>query len=124
LLFEADFDRRLWSTKEGVGETSGQTAGSYFSKEFAHFERPVRQKKQVFFVRCGSLLRNFTGNPSPVQSGPDVFADALVPQAGAMMPGASQISPFKNPVAQVFWSSRPDGRGVGLRCAMGRRRAR
>jgi hypothetical protein len=22
----------LWSTKEGVGETSGQTAGSYFEK--------------------------------------------------------------------------------------------
>jgi len=65
LLLEADFDRRLWSTKEGVGETSGQTAGSYFSKEFALFEKPVRQKKQVFFVRCGSLLRNFTGNPKP-----------------------------------------------------------
>jgi hypothetical protein len=30
LLLEADFNRWLWLTKEGVGETSGQTAGSYF----------------------------------------------------------------------------------------------
>jgi hypothetical protein len=59
LLFEADFERRLWSTKEGVGETSGQTAGSYF-REFA-LDKPVRQKKQVFFVRCGLLVRSFTG---------------------------------------------------------------
>ena len=51
--------RRLWSTKEGVGETSGQTAGSSFA-EFAP-GKPVRQKKQVFFVRCGSVVRNFTG---------------------------------------------------------------
>jgi hypothetical protein len=35
LLFGANSNRRLWSTKEGVGETSGQTAGSPFSVEFA-----------------------------------------------------------------------------------------
>jgi hypothetical protein len=51
--------KRLWSTKEGVGETSGQTAGSSF-QEFA-LRKPVRQKKQVFFVRCGPLVRNFIG---------------------------------------------------------------
>ena len=28
LLLEVNLNRRLWSTKEGVGETSGQTAGS------------------------------------------------------------------------------------------------
>ena len=59
LLLEADFERWLWSTKEGVGETSGQTAGSLFPrfvllKKSSLFEKPVRQKKQVFFVRCGS----------------------------------------------------------------------
>jgi hypothetical protein len=40
---------------------------------------PVRQKKQVFFVRCGSLVRSFIGLKPKVKSGPDVFADALVP---------------------------------------------
>jgi hypothetical protein len=45
------------------------------------FRNPVRQKKQVFFVRCGSPgIRNFTGGlKAQVKSGPDVFADALVP---------------------------------------------
>jgi hypothetical protein len=60
LLFEAGFKRWLWSTKEGVGETSGQTAGPYFLKS-SLFQKPVPQKKQVFFVRCGFLVRNFTG---------------------------------------------------------------
>jgi hypothetical protein len=56
--------RRLWSTKEGVGETSGQTAGSYF--EGVRFFKPVRQKKRVFFVRCGySKIRNFAGLHRP-----------------------------------------------------------
>jgi hypothetical protein len=46
--------------KEGVGETSGQTAGSNFEEGARADRRPVRQKKQVFFVRCGSLeVRNF-----------------------------------------------------------------
>ena len=68
--------------KEGVGETSGQTAGSSFA-EFAP-GKPVRQKKQVFFVRCGSVVRNFIGLQSrKVKSGPDVFADALVRIASA-----------------------------------------
>ena len=45
--------------------------------------KPVRQKKQVFFARCGSLrVRNFTGKIGQVKSDPDVFADALVSQAG------------------------------------------
>ena len=42
---------------------------------------PVRQRKQAFFVRCGSRLRapQFHRNALVVRSGPDVFADALVP---------------------------------------------
>ena len=43
--------------------------------------KPVRQKKQAFFVRCGSFskVRSFTkGSLLTVKSGPDVFADALV----------------------------------------------
>src|ERR1700678_4088296 len=64
LLLEADFERRLWSTKEGVGETSGQTAGSLF-RGACSFEKTVRQKKQVFFVRCGSCGPQFHGAQSP-----------------------------------------------------------
>ena len=78
LLLEADFKSRLWSTKEGVGETSGQTAGS--SLWGVRSSEPVRQKKQVFFVRCGSLRSAISpGRKARLRSGPDVFADALVP---------------------------------------------
>jgi hypothetical protein len=72
------------STKEGVGETSGQTAGSLFEGVLSR-QKPVRQKKQVFFVRCESHSGSqFLGSNGPiarwpVRSGPDVFADALVP---------------------------------------------
>ena len=54
-------------------------------KELAcSFEKPVRQKKQVFFVRCGSHGPQFHQAPRPsVKSGPDVFADALVRKASA-----------------------------------------
>ena len=45
---------------------------------------PVRQKKLVFFVQCGSVVRNFIGWRSrQVKSAPDVFADALVRKASA-----------------------------------------
>src|SRR5258707_10176783 len=51
------------------------------SKEFAP-SKPVQQKKQVFFVRCGSSRRSaISPGPQPgTKSGPDVFADALVPR--------------------------------------------
>ena len=45
----------------------------------------MRQKKRSFFVRCGALaFRSFTPEPCGrgLRSGPDVFADALVPPAG------------------------------------------
>jgi hypothetical protein len=58
LLLEAGLNRKLWSTKEGVGETSGQ-------RPDLNFRKTIRQKKEVFFVRCGSLVRNFTGNLKP-----------------------------------------------------------
>src|SRR5580698_2126007 len=48
------------------------------------FRKTVRQKKRVFFVRCGSNDPQFHGAlKAEVKSGPDVFADALVPPAGA-----------------------------------------
>ena len=70
---------RLWSTKEGVGETSGQTVGSSFSTGFA-LRKPVRRKKEVFFIGADPKVRNFTGALRRLGFGPDVFADALVPR--------------------------------------------
>jgi hypothetical protein len=98
LLLEADFESRLWSTKEGVGETSGQTAGS--SLLGVRSLKPVRQKKQVFFVRCGSLRSAISPGPKArLKSGPDVFADALVPFRCSLpvpiAPGAAPNPIFK-----------------------------
>jgi hypothetical protein len=49
-------------------------------------EKPVRQKKQLFFVRCGFLASAISPGLRPhVKSGPDVFADALVPIARGLV---------------------------------------
>jgi hypothetical protein len=75
---------RLWSTKEGVGETSGQTAGSQVSTEFALSEETVRQKNlapavPAFFIRCGAPAPQFRRRCCAGPGfAPDVFADALV----------------------------------------------
>jgi hypothetical protein len=79
LLRKRISNRRLWSTKEGVGETSGQTAAPHFSTGLALFEKPVRQKKEVFFIGADPKVRSFTGALRQLRFGPDVFADALVP---------------------------------------------
>jgi len=50
LFLEADLDRALVDER-GVGETSGQTAGSISE---SRFPKPVRQKKQGFFVGAES----------------------------------------------------------------------
>src|ERR1700748_2226894 len=78
LLLEADFERWLWSTKEGVGETSGQTAGSLF-EEFALLK--IGPAEETSFLRSVRILRSaISKGPKPrSKSGPDVFADALVP---------------------------------------------
>jgi len=65
--------------EEGVGETSGQTAGALLA-----LAKAVRQKNPIlllaFFIRCGSLYPQ-SHRPRPgLRFGPDVFADALVPR--------------------------------------------
>jgi hypothetical protein len=72
--------------------------------------KPVRQKKQVFFVRCGSVVRNFIGLPSrKMKSDPDVFADALVRIASAaaawqvVSPNHSQASGHPRPLGRWHW---------------------
>jgi hypothetical protein len=66
LLLEADFESGLWSTKEGVGETSGQTAGSLVRGARFTKNRSGRRNK---FSSFGADLevRNFTGPQSPVE---------------------------------------------------------
>jgi hypothetical protein len=89
LLTNANPIERLWSTKEGVGETSGQTAGSYFSRARSLQNRSGRRNRFSSFGADLLELRNFTGvQSSKVKSGPDVFADALVPAARAIGAGA------------------------------------
>jgi hypothetical protein len=123
LLLEADFESRLWSTKEGVGETSGQTAGSSFWG--VRSLKPVRQKKQVFFVRCGSLRSAISpGRKARLRSGPDVFADALVPFRCSLpvpiAPGAALNPILQNPLMSVLISH---GLKAGVFCALASRHA-
>jgi hypothetical protein len=64
LLFEADEVGGLWSTKEGVGETSGQTAGSWFRRACSIENRSGRRNG---FSSYGADLkvRNFTHGLCP-----------------------------------------------------------
>jgi hypothetical protein len=82
----ADFNVKALIDERGCRRDIRSTAGSYFD------EKPVRQKKQVFFDRCGFLASAISPGSRPhVKSGPDVFADALVPIAeapsGVLIPG-------------------------------------
>jgi hypothetical protein len=103
LLLEADFNRWLWSTKEGVGETSGQAAGSYFRRVRSLKNRSRRRNK------FSSFGADFWSAISPaakpqVKSGPDVFADALVlPKPEPVAPGAPIFpkSPEQLPVVII-----------------------
>ena len=92
LLLEADFERWLWSTKEGVGETSGQTAGSLF-EEFTLLK--IGPAEETSFLRSVRILRSaISQGPRPrSKSGPDVFADALVPRRLPIAPGAPNPKP-------------------------------
>jgi hypothetical protein len=88
----------LWSTKEGVGETSGQTAGSYFGSDALSKEEFALSKTgpagETSFLRSVRvpLPRSFTGPKAQVKSDPDVFADALVPR-NAFVPIAASLAP-------------------------------
>jgi hypothetical protein len=70
--------RRLWSTKEGVGETSGQTAGSSFRGARSSKTGPAEETVFLRSVRIFDPQFHRALAPA-VKSGPDVFADALVP---------------------------------------------
>jgi hypothetical protein len=78
-------NRRLWSTKEGVGETSGQTAERTF-RQGSFFSKTSSAEEQVFFIGADPKVRNFTGALRQLRFGPDVFADALVPSGALSTP--------------------------------------
>ena len=86
------------STKEGVGETSGQTAGSLF-EEFALLKTDPAE--ETGFLRSVRILRSaISQGPKPrSNSGPDVFADALVP---CRLPIASGV-PIPNLLTASSW---------------------
>jgi hypothetical protein len=107
LLLEADFERRLWSTKEGVGETSGQTAGSLF-EELALLK--IGPAEETGFLRSVRILRSaISQGPKPrSKSGPDVFADALVPCRLPIAPGVPIPTP---PYSIIPTSHGTTGRG-------------
>jgi hypothetical protein len=50
------------------------------------WRKAVRQKKEVFFIGADPKVRNFIGALCPLKFGPDVFADALVPQPARCRP--------------------------------------
>ena len=111
LLLEADFERWLWSTKEGVGETSGQTAGSLF-EEFALLK--IGPAEETGFLRSVRILRSaISQGPRPrSKSGPDVFADALVP---CRLPTASGV-PIPPPLQ--YCPDQPRHHRPGLFCTL------
>ncbi|ABE63061.1 hypothetical protein Nham_2269 [Nitrobacter hamburgensis X14] len=85
----ADFQSRLRSTREGVGETSGQTVGSSVSESP---RPPVRQKNAVSFIGGLRSMRIINVRDPPAASaavrvGPDVFTDALVLPPAWLSPG-------------------------------------
>lgn len=51
----------LWSTKEGVGETSGQTAGSHLEGVRSLLAGPAEETGFLRSVRISPEIRNFTG---------------------------------------------------------------
>lgn len=57
LFARANLNRRLRSTKEGVGETSGETAG-----------QPVRQKSSRALRSLWGMTPQFPGKTTPVRS--------------------------------------------------------
>src|SRR3984957_9169331 len=78
-LLDAGFSRKARVDERGCRRDIRSNGRIVVSRSSLR-ESLIRQKKQVFFVRCGSHGPQFHQAPTPfVKSGPDVFADALVP---------------------------------------------
>ena len=100
---------RLRSTKEGVGETSGQTAGSNLKRLRCGEADPAEETGFLRSVRIRCSVRSFTKARLPkVRFGPDVFADALVLYGQRRGPACSLKSPL-DPLAKSIICNRVPG---------------
>ena len=94
------------STKEGVGETSGQTAGSYLEGVRSFKAGPAEETGFLRSVR--NLCSAISPGPKPnVKSGPDVFADALVPRDARSLgrshsPEPRSLGRLRSPGTRLF----------------------
>src|SRR5260221_6041096 len=80
------------------------------------FRKPVRQKNQVFFVRCGFLSSGISPALfAEVKSGPDVFADALVPPGTSSSHSRRGFSPGTFDFSNTLKKACSDPRRVGWR---------
>jgi hypothetical protein len=86
LLLEANFKPAALVDERGCRRDIRSNGWTARFNRACPFRKPVRQKKEVFFIGADSKVRNFTGTLRQLRFGPDVFADALVPQAGALPP--------------------------------------
>jgi hypothetical protein len=77
--------------EEGVGETSGQRPDRIFGKRVRFLgEGPAEETVFLRTVRIGlKSAVSPQASVADVRSGPDVFADALVPKPERVAPGVS-----------------------------------
>jgi len=105
LLFEASFRQRALVDERGCRRDIRSNGRTIVSRS-SLFGKPVRQKKQVFFVRCEPSGSQFhRQSPAQVKSGPDVFADALVP-LGRRSQRLARAQLPNNPDCQIAPGSR------------------
>jgi hypothetical protein len=108
-------NRRLWSTKEGVGETSGQTAGPVFSIELA-LAKTGSAEERSFLHRCGykgpQFHRRLAGWDLVLTCSPTPSF-----RARALPPGAFPEN-LETPVPATAWLH------ASIRCADGYRFAK
>jgi len=79
LLFEADLDRKALVDERGCRRDIRSNGWIDFRESSLSQNRSGRRNGFSSFG-AESLLRNFTGPKARMKSGPDVFADALVPR--------------------------------------------
>jgi hypothetical protein len=78
LLLEANFKPAALVDERGCRRDIRSNGWTVFFDRACSFRKPVRQKKEVFFIGADPKVRNFTGALRQLRFGPDVFADALV----------------------------------------------
>ena len=94
LLLEADFTPEALVDERGCRRDIRSNGWIVFFERSSLFSKTGPAEETSFLRSVRIYGPQFHRQFWPVQSDPDVFADALVPQAGALMPGAvSKIPP-------------------------------